>query len=126
MRWLLLESTCNDRWERVTRPATGSIRRTDIAQFFLKRHHHILSLDQLKIGSGFFECEAVNKQLLLDCSQAHITVKKISKLNETFTDQHGQQILPSIRFRFEEIVEQMLRWLESTFRAVLYRKDSSF
>jgi hypothetical protein len=69
---------------------------TDIAQYFLKRHHHILSLDQLKIGSGFFECEAINKQLLLDCSQAHITVKKIPKLNATFTDQNGQQILPPI------------------------------
>jgi hypothetical protein len=69
---------------------------TDIAQYFLKRHHHILSLDQLKIGSGFFECEAINKQLLLDCSQAHITVTKIPKLNATFTDQNGQQILPSI------------------------------
>jgi hypothetical protein len=69
---------------------------TDLAHSFHRHNQHFLQLDQLQAGSGFIECEAIHKQLLLDCSQAQIMVSKIPKLNATFTDQDGTQLLPAI------------------------------
>jgi hypothetical protein len=60
------------------------------------RNHHFLRLDQLKASSGFFECEAINKRVLLDCSAAQANVTKFSELSATFTDEKGNQLLPPI------------------------------
>lgn len=69
---------------------------TDLAHSFHQRNQHFLRLDQLKAGSGFIQCEAINKQLLLDCSQAQIMVAKVPKLNATFADENGKPQLPPI------------------------------
>jgi len=70
---------------------------TDLAQFCKNdQNHHCLRLDQLKSGSGFYECVATSKQILLDSSQAQIRIEKFPKLRAIFTDDSGGQLLPPI------------------------------
>jgi hypothetical protein len=69
---------------------------TILSQSPFQYNHHFLRLDQLKASSGFFECEAINKHVLLDSSVAQAKVTKIPKLSATFTDERGNQLLPAI------------------------------
>jgi hypothetical protein len=69
---------------------------TDLAQFCVDRNHHFLRLDQLKAGSGFFECEVTSKKILLERSKAEIMVTRIPKLNATFTDESEKPVVPSV------------------------------
>jgi hypothetical protein len=94
---------------------------TDLAHSYHQRNQHFLRLDQLKAGSGFIQCEAINKQLLLDCSQAQVMVTKVPKLNATFTDQNGQQLLPPI-----EIIGISDSWLYAAGDPYLRCDDCSF
>jgi hypothetical protein len=69
---------------------------TILSQSPQHRNHHFLRLDQLKASSGFFECEAINKHVLLESSVAQAKVTKIPKLSAIFTDERGIQLLPAI------------------------------